>query len=787
MSVETTLGGVVVGVETPAALALAPVAAAAVAALVLYRADGTAGRRSRLLLLATRLTVAMLVVAAVAGPYTVATRETTGDPRVTLLVDESDSMAVMGSASGLADDVEEAGVPTTVSTVGNGTRSRIGDGIAANLRENGSVVVVSDGHVTDGRSLDAAGELARSLNATVSRVDVAPRSTERYVTLSGPAKTSVGVESRFLATVDGVEADDPVEVTVEIDGESVRTATVEGGTGAVEVTHTFNDTGPHRVTARVDGDDRYAVNDVAYRTVRVVERPRVLYVSRDEYPLRDYLDRLYEVDTAESVPADLSPYYAVVVQNSPVDAVGNVSALQEFVIDGGGLVVAGGDSSFERGDYEGSSFASMLPVTTGEAGPGSSRLVLAIDISGSTAEGMRVQKAIALDVLAQLGDENEVGVVAFNYQPYAVADPRPLGESRADLEDAIRRLQSGGATDIASGLRGAEEMLGEERGTVILISDGGDDSTAVPAAANSLGRRGIRVIAVGVGERTSERRLREIARESGGSFLRADETERLRLRFGGAAGSFEGSGLAVVDPNTFVTSGVRLTANPGRTNDVSVRRGADLLVAAPSGDPAVARWRYGLGRVLTITAFDGGSSLDGLLQRPDSLLVTRSVNYAIGDPERKRSGVLEAADTRVGQPTTLVYRGDERPRTADRDVTFRRVGTDRYEATVTPHEPGFHVVAGGEYAANYPAEYAGFGRSSALDRLVRSTDGRSFEPNEATAIASFAREQSRTVREVRDRWDWLALLLAFFLFFAEVAVRRVQVYRGRTSAESGLP
>ncbi|MFB6161176.1 MAG: VWA domain-containing protein [Haloferacaceae archaeon] len=785
MSVEATLGGTVVGLEAPAALALAPVAVVAVAALVFYRADGTAGRRSRILLFAARATVALLVVAAVAGPYTVATRETTGDPRVTLLVDESESMAVLGSADGLAEDVEEQGVPTTVSTVGNGTRSRLGDGVAANLRENGSVVVVSDGRVTAGRSLAEAGELARSLNATVSRVDLDPRATERHVSLAGPSKTSAGVESRFLVSVGGVEADGTVDVTVEVDGDPVHTGTVNGSGGAVEVTHVFNDTGPHRVTARIDSPDRYRVNDVAYRTVRVVERPRILYVSGGEYPLRDYLGRLYEVDTARSVPADLSPYYAVVVQNVPADGVGNVSALQEFVIDGGGLVAVGGDSSFERGGYGGTSFASMLPVTTGETGPGTSRLVLAIDVSGSTAEGMRVQKAIALDVLDQLGDENEVGIVAFNYQAYAVAEPRPLGESRGTLTDRIRRLQSGGATDITAGLRGAGEMLGDQRGTVILISDGVDDSASVATAANSLGRRGIPVIAVGVGERTNERRLRTIAQESGGTFLRAGETERLRLRFGGASRSFEGSGLTVVDPNTFVTAGVRLTSNPGRTNDVSVKRGADLLVAGPSGDPAVARWRYGLGRVLTITAFDDGSTLDGLLQRPDSLLVTRSVNYAIGDPERKAAGVMEAADTRVGEPTTLVYRGSSRP--AVDGATFRQVGPDRYEATVTPRSQGFHVVGSAEYAANYPAEYAGFGQSDALSRLVRSTGGRTFEPSEAAAIARFAREQSTAVREVRDEWDWLALLAAFLVFFGEVAVRRVQVYRGRTRLESGLP
>ncbi|MFB6302297.1 MAG: VWA domain-containing protein [Haloferacaceae archaeon] len=789
MSVEATLpNGVVAGVETPVAFALLPVIAVGLWALVRWRTDGSAGRRSRRLLLASRLVVATLVVVAVAGPYTVTTRETAGDPQVTLLVDRSDSMETLEDAEGLADRIEATGMPVTVAPVGNGTTSRPGDAIAANLREGGNLVVVSDGHVTEGRSLARAAELAASLNATVSSVRLDTTRTERHVTLSGPAKASAGVENRFLARVGGVETDEgPVDLTVTVDGETVVSRTLDDGSGNAEFSYTFNATGPHRVTARIGGadgtGDRFAANDVYRHTVRVVEQPRILYVSRGDYPLRDYLGDLYDVDTASSVPQNLDPYYAVVVQDLRAEDVGNVSALQEFVIDGNGLMVVGGRNSFENGGYEGSTFSSMLPVSVGEGGPGTARIVLAIDVSGSTQEGMEVQKAIALDVLDQLGDENEVGVVAFNYQPYAVAEPRPLGESRERVADRIRRLTSGGATSISSGLRGAQEMLGGP-GTVILISDGRDSSSEVPPVASDLGASGIKVIAVGVGQRTQESTLRTIAEQSGGNFLRASETNRLRILFGGPSRQFQGEGLVVVNPNTFITAGVDLESNPGQANGVSVRRGANLLVASGAGDPAVATWRYGLGRVVTLTAYAPDGTLDGLLRRPDSLLVTKSTNWAIGDPQRKRSGVAEAADTRVGESTTVLYRGSEEPTGAG--VDFRKVGEERYEATVTPDETGYHRVAGATYAANYPAEYGAFGQSSALSRLVRTTGGEQFGPGEAEAIARFAAEQAVAVREVRDAWDWLALLLALLLFLLEVAVRRLQVYRGRTRLESGL-
>ncbi|MFC6825868.1 VWA domain-containing protein [Halopelagius fulvigenes] len=792
--------GLSAGAERPLLLLALPVCALLLWALVWRGATGTASERSRRWFFATRLLVVALVVLAAAGPYTVASRETSGDPRVTVLADRSDSTAVSPRVTDrLTNDIKGAGVPVTATTIGSGDASPVGDAVAANLRENGSVVLVSDGRVTEGRSLAEVAELARSLNATVSVVSPQPTDRERYVALNGPSKTSVGVENEFLASVDDVGADAPTTVTVSVDGERVAERTVQNGTGAFEFDHTFDSTGTHRVTARIEGaDDVYPQNDVFRKTVRVVEKPTILYVSPGDYPFRQYLSEVYDVETASSVPEDLSPYHAVVLQDVPAEGVGNVAegtsaggraspgnvdALQEFVIDGNGLLVVGGRNSFENGGYEGSSLASMLPVSTGEGASRSTNLVFAIDVSGSAESGMRVQKAVTLSVLDQLGDENRVGIVGFNHNAYAVAPIQSLGSNRASLEDRVRRLQSGGATDIAAGLRGAGEMLGEDPGTVILVSDGHDKVGPPSAVAQRLRARGVRVIAVGAGKNPDEEKLRTIAQSGGGNYFRATETNRLRILFGGSK-QYEGSGLTVVDPDSFVTSGVELTANPGEVNDVSVRRGADFLVAADDGTPAVATWRYGLGRVGTITAYGPDGTLDGLLSRPDSLLLTKSTNYVVGDPERKATGVAAISDTRVGSPTTVTVRGEERP-TAE-GAQFRQVSEGRYEASVTPDEAGYHDVLSATYAANYRAEYAGFGPDPALESLATGTGGKVFRPSEGARIAEFAREQSTRVRPVRQDWTWVALLLAALLFAAEVVYRRVKVRRSGTTAEGGL-
>ncbi|MFC7020682.1 MULTISPECIES: vWA domain-containing protein [Haloarcula] len=783
----TLSDGLTLGVEHLWPLAALPVAVAVLAYVVFRSERGprSASTRSRRLLFVSRVLVATLLVVGAMGPYTVQTRETPGEPSVTLLTDDSASMEVYADTrESLVADIEATGVPVTTTTVGSGDASRLGDGLAANVQENGTVVVLSDGQVTAGRSLAVSGENARQLNATVSAVELIPRRREAAVSVAGPQTVSSGVPSRFVVSVDGVRLPDESTVEVAIDGEVVATKTV-GQNGTAAVTHTFEDLGAHRVTARLESEDVFDRNDVFYKSVRVVEKPDVLYVSARSYPFENFLRSLYDVTTVDSVPADLSGYSTVVVQDSPAARFGNVSALQEHVIEGGGLVVVGGDNAYENGGYGGSSVASMLPVSVGNATGGTTNIVLLIDVSGSAEQGMAIQKAVALDVLDQLGDENRVGVVAFNYRAFRVTELAPLAENRATVAEQIRRLSSGGATDISVGLQGADELLGQREGTIILLSDGQDRLDRAAAVSNQLGREGTRVVSVGAGRKVNELTLREIAAESGGSYFAATETNRLRLLFGGGSRRFQGEKLTIVTRDTFITSGVELTANPGQANRVTVKPGADYQVATADGTPAIASWRFGLGRVVSITAYGNDGTLDGLLERPDSLVLTKSVNYAIGDPARTQTGVTSIGDARVGTETSLVYRGETRPEAAG--IRFRQVAEDRYRGEFTPEEAGYGTVVDAEYAANYPVEYGTFGQSESLTSLVEETDGQLFAPDEGAEIARLARQQSTRIRTVRDSWSWVFLLGALVLFVTEVIARRVQVYRGRTTLESGLP
>jgi len=775
--------------ENPLALALIPVGAAVLYYVLIVAGAGS--ERRRYALLGSRAVVVGLLVLAFAQPYVVQTATVSGEERVQVLIDGSESMEVFDDVGEeIAEGVERQGVNAETTRIAEGNRSPIGDEVLSSIERDGSVLLVSDGQVTDGRALTGAAEAARAVNAQVNAVNLSATEAERYVSLEGPSKASQGVEETFNVCLGGVNLQTGGSVTVEIDGEQVYRK--GGEEGCDEFSHTFDSTGTYEMAAEVDaaGDDTYSTNNEFYKTVRVVQRPDVLYVSQNRYPLLELLNQLYDVETRESVPSDLGGYYAVVTQNLPAGSAGDLDALQEYVIDGNGLLVAGGPNAYDAGGYDESLLGDMVPVKSGETSR-TSDVVLLIDVSGSTREGIDVQKGLALDALEQMGGGNRVGVVAFNQNSYAVQGMRELSSARGEIERNIQRLQSGGSTDISIGLQGAEDMLGGS-GNIILISDGIVDEqgrdTAVDTARR-LGAQDINVVSVGVGElSTDEDVMREIADASGGSFFRATDTERLSVLFGGSDKEPEGSGLTIVDSSQFITEGVETSADLPTANSVSVKSTGRFLVSTGNGDVAIASGRYGIGRVVSVTAHTGNGVLGGLLSEPDSELVSRSVNWAIGDPERLTTDVYDVEDTRVGETTEISYRGGTRP-SGDGDLGFSRTSENSYVATVTPTERGFETAGDAAYAVNYAAEYAGFGLSPSVYRAVESTDGGVYEPGETAAIAEEVRSHASEPRETQVDLSWIPLVLALLVYLVEVSLRRlydVYGYDARTAAREAI-
>lgn len=775
-----------VGVERAIVFAVLPVALAATIVLFRWNVGPAAPTgRTRRLMVASRILVAVLLVTAAAGPYVVDESRSVGDPAVHLLVDESASMDVYDAdATAIADAIEEQGVSVSRTTIATNESSPIGDELLRGIEANAHIVLLSDGRVTDGRSLNSAVDIAVEQNATISALRLKPTRTERLVDIDAPETTTAGATESILVSVRGV-GESEATLTVTVDGEPIRELTV-GEPTSVEIEHTFETPGDHRVEATIDagGDAGFERNVVFRRVVSVVDPPEVLYVSRAGYPMETYLEELYEVTRAESVPdrERLEQYHAVVIQNVAAEDLGAVSALQSYVADGNGVLVAGGTNAYGRGGYATSSIGTLLPVRFDERSGGND-VVLVVDVSGSAEASMPRIRGLALDVLEQLGTDGRLSIVAFADRAQVVSEFRSLESGRPALRETIRRLQAGGGTDIGAGLRAAGELL-EGGGEVILISDGDDDSNGPLVAADGLAAEDVQVTGVGVGTSRDDGQMAAIADTTGGTYFQPGETDRLQLLFDSEAAPANTDSLVVVDRTHFITDEVETEANPTAVNDVEPRTGARLLVTTSQGDPALTAWRFGLGRVVSVTAYGDEGRLEGFLRPPDAELTTRSVNWAIGDPRRKRANTTEVADTRRGAETTVVHRGSARPTAPT--VRFVRTGDDRFEGTLTPSSVGYGSVLGSEYAVNYVTEYGAVGRASALDAAVDRTGGKTFDPGSSAAIATFTRATTTRRGNVRQPIAWVFLVGALVVYLGEVTWRRLEeVYHGGdTTAQS---
>jgi len=86
---------------------------------------------------------------------------------------------------------------------------------------------------------------------------------------------------------------------------------------SIPITGSFMTLGSHKITATITPatEDRFKQNNIFYRSVFVVPKPKVLAVTAIQDRLLYITTGLYNVTTKDSLPADLSAYKAVIIDN----------------------------------------------------------------------------------------------------------------------------------------------------------------------------------------------------------------------------------------------------------------------------------------------------------------------------------------------------------------------------------------------------------------------------------------------------------------------------------------
>lgn len=740
-------------------------------------------RKTRKIMMFTRIMMIFLLLVALSSPFIETEKIIEGDPFIQVLIDNSTSMSVFQDVSSNLVSGLKNRMNTESKTVGQDTISNIGDSVLQNLESHGSILLVSDGNVNSGADLGDVALYASKVNATINAVKLNAIKDDVSVSMIGPAKVLEGSDAAFSVVLNRVGNIQSVPLVVQLDGETIHNQlTTEP---VVSFTRRLTP-GIHKITARIESNDYFPNNNAFYMTIKVVPRPKILMLSESGSPLKTLLDQLFVVDVATTLPASLANYYAVVVNDRTAQEMNSATdVLNDFVADGNGMVVFGGEHAYDKGGYRNSLFETMLPVVVGapEKDEGDVVIAIVMDISGSAgapfgrfASTADFEKAAAISIMQGVKLDTRVAVLAFNTQAYLLSEPTPVFQKQG-VDDLISRINFGGGTNIAAGVLKAVSVIGDYAGSknIVLLSDGKTQGTAAAyEAARYAANAGIKIYTVGVGPTTDEQTMIDIAELTNGIYFRATEESRLNIIFGPTDENQPESGqmeLVILNKNHFITSGLEPNSTLYGFNQVSPKGAGRLLAVTSTGDPILTVWRLGLGRVAAVSTDDGSKWAGSLLGAQGSKLIARTMNWAIGDPERKSASFIDVKDTRLGEPAEITVKSEVPP--VAEGVTFYKIDEDIYTGSLIPDSVGFQEVAGTSFAVNYEREYEEVGINPELARIVASTGGKMFEASDYDGIADFAKTKAKRVINSREYLRWPFIALAIVIYLVEIFIRRV--------------
>ncbi|MBI2653795.1 VWA domain-containing protein [Candidatus Woesearchaeota archaeon] len=754
-------------------------------------------RTDRKLVMALRSLAFVFLLTAIASPFVLESKTVPGDPRLTILVDNSSSMVLYNPS--IAYELYkklEGSIPVNIRTIASGEHSTIGNGILNNIEGNDNVMVITDGVNNEGKLLGDIMLFATNVNSSVSALKMESVNNDVGVTIDGPPDLIKDTEGDFVVRVSVVGKKIRYTLQVTID-DTMLVMEEQGDTSkAFAFSKKFPEGEYHKLTAKlleVGSEDYFKNNNVFYKSIKIVPRPKVLYVTEKNSPLAQELGRIYELDVRNSLQGDLSNYMAVILNDIRASKIAPyMDSLSDYVSDGNGLIFIGGEQSFDRGGYKGTLLETLLPVKIGageEQNKSDINIVIVIDISHGTEDYIAVEKALALSVVDSLSEKNNVGAVAFGHTPcqaWTIAEIKPLKEHKKELKDKISRLKFDGQSCFDIGIQGGFQMLSKVGGSknIIFISDGKttyqklrDDTLETVRRVNVLG---VKVFVVGVGTETDDLAtennlfLANMAALGEGIYYKADASNKLKVQFGDkdeTKGEEFYNTLVPIDTTHFITLGLdEMHATVSGYNYAVPKPAARMLVTTHKNIPILVVWRFGLGRVVTLTTDDGLKWAGDLLNKKNSKLISKSINWAIGDLGRKKSYDVTARDTVLGKSTSVNVITKEMPQ--GEGLAFAKIDTNLYSAPYTPKATGYKELLGATFAVNYNDEYANLGINPEFTTLVEKTGGKVFDPSDTKGIIEFVKAKSKRIKIDSIDYRWPFAIIAMLLFLTEIAIRR---------------
>jgi len=749
-------------------------------------------KKLRVYITGSRIAIFLFIAMAIASPYTFSRITIPGNPSLSILEDKSNSFTIFEQGIGekIKNELENK-FPVIKRDLVEGNNSAIGDALLNNMQGNDNLLLITDGNNNEGKELSSMMYFAASINTTISVLELNPTSNDVILSISGPSESIIGTENTLFVDVKQVGKETDYHLTVKLDG-AIEIERDGKGESSYTLRKKLSE-GYHKIEAKIKATDYFSQNNEYYKTVRVFPKPKLLLVSYDNSRFESVINNIYDVEKKNYLPNDMSPYHAIIIDNIPANELNtNTENLINYVSDGNGLILLGGESSFDKGGYKNSVIETLLPVQVGkpetEKATSNVNIVLVVDVSGTSREAVStnngvvkldMQKSLAIDVVKGLRQDDKVAVVAFDIKPYLVSSLSVL-RNKPEITYTISRFKSrGGNTVMYSGLSAAESMLKDSGGInhVIFISDGEVTNTLDQentfALAESMAKRGMYIHTVSVGEDIPGRAfLNKLAVIGHGLSVSPRTTESLNLIFNRPEKPPTGTNLLVVnDKEHFITKPLTLKAAVSGYNEVYPKPNARMLISTEYGFPVLTAWRYGLGRVAVFSTDNGAKWASELTSFENYQSITRTINWVVGDPNRNKDFDVKVKDAYLGKQAEVIVIS-KKPFSSD-EPPFYKIGENVYKSTFTPSSTGFQEFFGAVMAVNYNKEYSKIGMNKDLPFLTTVTGGRVFKYTDIDKIGEFVKEASRREKNEINYFRWPLLLAALFLFIVEIGVRRI--------------
>lgn len=776
-------------------------------------------------LVISRIIVLSLLIAALASPYTVVTSETVDDtPDLIIISDETNSMKLFENetATELYEALTEKTSTSIVKLTGESTA--LGDAIVQYSTGDNQIILVTDGNSNTGEDIESALDYAQEMGTTVYYVQPEITSNDLSVKIEGDKDVVIDTENQFEVVVtQATEQYNSFEYELYKDDTLIRSAkkTFTGRETKITVPQVeFSELGTHTLNVIIypSGSDVDPINNEFYKAIYVIPKPEIRTIGLDaDSPLGYVLYNLYDVSSSSELK-NIDDKKAIVIDNTDESDFSDedVEQLKDYLNDGRGIVVVGGDESYNLGDYLDSSIEEILPVRSEPTDwTGGRNVVLLIDTSVSIIN-YDIKDDLISNAIAIINDDNVkdsyAGVITFGSSGFDITGGLLYLGTQANIdfiENELVNDLSFGATDseLNEGLTVADEWLNEQEGEleIIIISDGAigytyDETVDI---AKALHEKGISFYFlqinnndVGQIDKYDDDRnyyAETLMEEVEGSYVLLERGEIADISLGESTSDSSSNGtqaddLSLVEINTrhFITKNIDVDGSITGYNDVTPKAGADRLVITSTGKPVLTTWRYGLGRVAAITT-DNGYGNDKmwatqLYSGNNSKLIAATVNWAISNPREETGAVVVAEDSWYGSSVdielTMYEEGVPTLKFNDEEVELSLVGSDIYEATIYPAYIGVHDLSGYPLAVNYAIEYRDVGLNEKFPSLIKSYGGEVFTVNKARS-GLFEEAQSNAVKEVNESISQKIyfLLIALIIFLAEVVIRRIKEIR----------